>query len=146
MLQILHFSLLLMTCGGLNLLQSFCSFPSFFSSPLEPACLEGAEEVEGVVDVGEDGSPPAPEDLLMEATAAAAAAAPPLELQGAQGLLIQYSLLQDATGRSLFKQMQKRASYSYNQIPMSGPTLSLHLQFPLKDSDVKRSFPRFYFG
>ena len=100
MLQILHFSLLLMTCGGLNLLQSFCSFPSFFSSPLEPACLEGAEEVEGVVDVGEDGSPPAPEDLLMEATAAAAAA-PPLELQGAQGLLIQYSLLQDATGRSL---------------------------------------------
>ena len=146
-----------MTCGGLSLLQELCSFSSAFSSPLELACLEGAEEVEDEVveevgDAGEDGSPafspPAQEDLLMEATAAAAAAeAPPLrEFLGPRGLLIQYSLLQDATGRSLFKQMQKRASYSYNQIPMSGPTLSLHLQFPLKDSDVKRSFPRFYFG
>ena len=44
------------------------------------------------------------------------------------------------------KWSSKRASYSYNQRNMSGPTLSLHLQFPLKDSDVKRSFPRFYFG
>lgn len=131
-----------MTCGGLSLLQELCSFSSAFSSPLELACLEGAEEVEDEVveevgDAGEDGSPafspPAQEDLLMEATAAAAAAeAPPLrEFLGRRGLLIQYSLLQDVTGRARYSKRCKKEKFSKtacNHRPMSGLTLSLHLE------------------